>query len=388
MKTNDSGPLSGIKVIEVAGIGPGPMCGMLLADMGAEVLLLERMTQSDVGLPRPRDCELTHRGKRSIAMDLKSPEAVSLALDLIDSADVMIEGFRPGTMERIGLGPDICMARNERLIYSRMTGYGQDGPMSSYAGHDLNYISLSGVLHAIGRSGQAPTPPLNLIGDFAGGALLLAFGITCALNERARSGKGQIIDASMVEGASLLMTPFFGLYAANLHNKERGQNLLDSGSPFYDVYLTADGKYVAFGAIEHKFRKVFAEKTGFSEELILAGDDPATWGSLRDGLKSFFLTRTCDEWCALLQYSDACLTPVLSADQVAAHSHHVYRESFGVWNGILQPAPAPRFSRTPAKYAGPPPAAGEGGLTLAKNWGIDLKSIQKLREKGTINCHE
>lgn len=378
------GPLAGIRVVEFAGIGPGPMCGMLLADMGAQVLLLERREPAELGLPRPRSAELVHRGKRSIAVDLKRPEGVALALDLVGAADVLVEGFRPGVMERLGLGPDACLARRPSLVYGRMTGYGQSGPMRDAAGHDLNYIALSGALRAIGRAGQPPTPPLNLVGDYAGGAMSLAWGIACALVERATSGRGQVIDAAMVEGAALLMTPFFGLQAAGMHDGPRGANLLDSGAPHYDVYRCACGEYVAFGAIERKFRAAFAERIGLPKDSLDALDDPATWPAAKAQLSALFASRTQAAWCALLDGSDACVTPVLSGAQLAAHPHAVARGSLPQHGGIVQPAPAPRLSRTPGAIDGAPPATGEGGVAVAAAWGIDATRLQALQAAGVV----
>lgn len=373
------GPLAGIRVVEFAGIGPGPMCGMLLADMGADVLLIERMVPVDMGLPRPRRFELLHRGKRSIAIDLKQDEGVALAADLAAAADVLIEGFRPGAMERLGLGPEACMARQPALVYGRMTGYGQSGPLSHIAGHDLNYISLSGVLHATGRAGHEPTPPLNLVGDYAGGAMTLAFGIACALAERGRSGLGQVIDASMAEGAALLATSFFGLQAAGMHDAPRGCNLLDSGAPFYDVYACADGEYVAFAAIEPKFRAVFAERAGLPHDALSGLEDPATWPAAKTMLGALFATQTQQAWCELLEDTDACVTPVLSYGQAPAHRHNAARGSFAVRDGIAQPTPAPRLSRTPGAIATPPPREGEGGLAMALAWGICGGRLDRLQ---------
>lgn len=373
--TARQGPLKGIRVVEIAGIGPGPVCGMLLADMGADVLLVERDVQSDTGIARPRRFEVAHRGKSSIALNLKSAEAKALAAALIDVADVVIEGFRPGTMERLGLGPDQCLARNPRLVYGRMTGYGQTGPLAHAAGHDLNYISLTGALHAIGRAGHPPTPPLNLIGDYAGGSMLLALGITSALLERERSGRGQVIDAAMAEGAAILMAPFFGMYAAGLNNKPRGENLLDSGAPFYDVYECADGRYVAFGAIERKFRQVFSERTGFPLKVLLDGDDRSTWPALRQSLSQFFLQKTRAAWCDLLEDQDACVTPVLAPTEVAGHRQNQSRQTFVDSNGMVQPSAAPRFSRTPAGTQEEPPEPGSGGAARALAWGVDRERL-------------
>ena len=378
------GPLAGIRVVEFAGIGPGPMCGMLLADMGAEVLLLERTVPSDIGLPRPRRFELPHRGKRSIEVDLKQPEGIALAKDLVAAADVLIEGFRPGTMERLGLGPDVLMALRPTLVYGRMTGYGQTGPMSKVAGHDLNYISLSGVLAATGRADQPPTPPLNLVGDYAGGAMSLALGIAFALVERSRSGLGQVIDASMVEGAALLMTSFFGLYGSGMHTAERGRNLLDSGAPFYDVYRCADGEYIAFAPIEKKFRAVFAAKVGLAPELLLQWDDEAHWPAAKQMLCALFATRSQQAWCALLEDTDSCVTPVLRPDQLADHRQNQARGMLTVREGIAQPAPAPRLSRTPGAIANAPPEPGEGGAATAIAWGIAADRLQRLQAEQVI----
>ncbi len=374
------GPLAGIRVLELAGIGPGPMCGMLLADMGAEVLLVERPEPAGTGIARPRSHELVHRGKQSMVVDLKQPRGVALVADLAFSADVLIEGFRPGTMERLGLGPEACLARHPGLIYGRMTGYGQTGPLGQAAGHDLNYIALSGALHAIGRAGQPPAPPLNLLGDYAGGSMSLAFGIASALVERQRSGLGQVIDASMVEGAALLMTSMYGLYDAGIHTEARGSNLLDGGAPFYNVYTCADGADIAFAAIEHKFRVVFADRTGLPHDALLRLDDPALWGEGRALLATLFASRTRDEWCALLEDTDACITPVLSHREVPAHRHNAARASFISNGGVTQPGPAPRLSRTPGEVSGPPPAPGAGGNAMAIAWGIDAARLEDLRE--------
>jgi alpha-methylacyl-CoA racemase len=370
-----TGPLAGIRVVEFAGIGPGPLCGMLLGDLGAEVLLVERAEPADIGIPRPRRFEVPHRGKDSLKLDLKTVLAREVAADLIKAADVLIEGFRPGTMERLGLGPEECLTRNPGLVYGRLTGYGQSGPLAAVAGHDLNYISLAGVLHATGRAGGPPTPPLNLVGDYAGGSMLLAFGITSALVERAQSGRGQVIDAAMVEGASLLMSSFFGMHAAGLNTRPRGENLLDGGAPFYDVYECADGRYVAFAAIEHKFRSVFAERTGFPELALLQADDWKNWPAVRAALQAFFAKRSRDEWCELLEDCDACVTPVLAAEEVAHHRHNVERGTFPAWGGAVQPAPAPRFSRTSTGRPLLPPEPGERGSARAIEWGISQERL-------------
>ena len=380
------GPLAGVRVVELAGIGPGPMCGMLLADMGAHVLLVERLEPAKVGIARPRRYELPHRGKRSLAVDLKHADGVALVADLVAAADVLIEGFRPGTMERLGLGPQSCMARHPGLVYGRMTGYGQDGPLQEVAGHDLNYLALSGVLHALGPAEGKPAAPLNLLADYAGGALNLAFGIACALVERNRSGLGQVIDAAMVEGAAVLMTSIFGMYAAGLHTAPRGHNLLDGGAPHYATYACADGAYIAFAAIEPKFRAVFAERTGLPAEALARLDDPATWPQGRAMLAELFATRTRREWCELLEDTDTCVTPVLDRDEAPRHPHNVARGSFVEHDGLLQPAPSPRFSRTPGAVADPPPPRGAGGEATALTWGIPAARLHGLRATGVIGA--
>lgn len=365
-----SGPLAGLRVVEFAGIGPGPVAGMFLADLGAEVLLLERTAPADIGIARERRFEVPHRGKSSLALDLKQPAALALARGIVERSEVLIEGFRPGTMERLGLGPEACLATNPGLVYGRITGYGQSGPLAQRAGHDLNYISLSGVLHAIGRAGQPPTPPLNLVGDYAGGSMLLACGILAALLERSRSGRGQVVDAAMVEGSALLMASYFGMLAEGLVSERRGENLLDSGAPYYDVYACADGRYIAFAAIEPKFRTVFAERTGFDAASLL-DEDRARWPALRAALARLFAGRTRDEWCALLLDSDACVTPVLSPGEAPAHPHNAGRAVFcASLEGNAEPAPAPRFSRTPSGLPRTPPEAGRGGAATAQAWGV------------------
>ena len=366
------GPLAGIKVVEFAGIGPGPMCGMLLADLGAAVLRIDRTAPSGLGIERPARFDLLQRGKRAIAIDLKRPAGLALARAVLARADASIEGFRPGTMERIGLGPEESLAANPRLVYGRVTGFGQDGPLASAAGHDLNYIALAGALHAIGRAGAPPTPPLNLLGDYAGGALLLAFGIVCALLSARQSGRGQVVDAAMIDGAAALMTPFFGLFAAGLHDGPRGTNLLDSGAPFYDVYRCADGEYVAIAAIEAKFRSVLVARlasAGVATEGLVGFDDRARWPELRRRLGEIFAERPRADWCALLEGSDACFAPVLAPAEAAAHPHHVARATFVHIDGIEQPAPVPRFSATPpALPNGPRPD--DDGRDLALAWGV------------------
>ena len=376
------GPLKGLKVLEFEAIGPGPFAGMLLADMGADVIVVDRPEESGLGIRMARSTQILMRGKRSVTLDLKSRSGVDAALALIDKADALIEGFRPDVMERLGLGPDIALARNPRLVYGRMTGWGQDGPLAARAGHDINYIALAGVLSAFGRAGQAPAPPLNLVGDFGGGGMLLGFGIACGLVESLRSGKGQVVDAAMVEGASLLAAMFAGLLATRQWQEERGSNILDSGSPWYDAYETKDGKYVSIGAIEPKFYADLLKRLGLAAEPLPKQNDVARWPELRTRFTAVFKTKTRDDWCVVFEGSDACFAPVLTMTEAKRHPHNVARESFVTVAGIEQAAPAPRFSRTPAEIRGAPPERGEGGRAALADWGFAVTEIERLRSLG------
>jgi alpha-methylacyl-CoA racemase len=371
------GPLAGFRIIEFAGIGPAPMASMLFADLGASVLRVDRLTPSGLGVDMPARFALLERSRPSVAIDMKHSAGVALTLELISKADALIEGFRPGTMERLGLGPDVAFARNPRLVYGRMTGWGQTGPLSQAAGHDLNYLALTGALAAIGRAGSKPTPPLNLAADFGGGALYLAFGVACALLEAQRSGKGQVVDAAMTEGAASLMTMFYGLYAAGLQRLERGTNLLDTGSAIYDTYECSDGLFISVAAIELKFRKVLFECLG----LPYTTDDGA---ETKAKLEELFRTRTRDEWCTLLEGTDACFAPVLTMAEAPHHPHNVARGSFVEVDGVLQPGPAPRFSRTQAIRPTPPQAPGEGTRSALAAWGIAGKRIAALLAGGVV----
>jgi len=371
------GPLAGFRIVEFAGIGPGPFAAMLFADLGAEVIRLDRVTPNGLGVDMPVRFDLLVRSRRSVALDLKSPDGIALAGDLVAKADALIEGFRPGTMERLGLGPDEALKRNPRLVYGRMTGWGQSGPLAQAAGHDINYLALSGGLHAIGRAGSKPTPPLNLTADFGGGALYLAFGIACAMIEAQKSGKGQVVDAAMTEGAASLMTMFYGLYAAGLHKLERGTNLLDSGSAIYETYECADGRFVSIAPIELKFREVLFEKLG----VAFTADDGA---SLRGKLEALFKTRSRDEWCALLEGTDACFAPVLSMAEAPHHPHNVARGTFVEVDGVMQPGPAPRFSRTPSIRPTPPREKGDGTRSTLAAWGIAHDRIEALLARGVL----
>ena len=375
------GPLSGFKIVEIAGIGPAPMCAMLLADLGATVLRVERMRASGLGIDKPSRFEIMNRSRHAIAVDLKHRDGVETVLRLAASADAFIEGFRPGVTERLGIGPDACLKRNPRLVYGRMTGWGQSGPLAQAAGHDLNYIALTGVLHAIGRAGEKPTPPLNLVGDFGGGALYLALGIACGLLEAQRSGKGQVVDAAMTDGAASLMTMFFGMRAAGQITTERGTNILDSGAFFYEVYECADGKHVAVAPIEDKFlaelfRLIEVDPKGFPAKLDAKG-----WPAAKDKLDAVFKTKTREEWCRLLEGSDACFAPVLALDEAPDHPHNKARGTFVTVDGIVQPAPAPRFSRTPAATPTPPEAPASAVL---RDWGFGDAEIAALREVGAV----
>ena len=341
------GPLSGIKIVELAGIGPGPMAAMMMADMGATVLRVERAEASGLGVQRPLNCDITLRSRKAIALNLKDPAHRDRVLRLVEEADVLIEGFRPGVTERLGLGPDDCFARNEKLVYGRMTGFGQEGPMAQAAGHDLNYIAMTGALAAIGRADQPPTPPLNLVGDYGGGALYLVVGVLAALLETRGSGKGQVVDAAMVDGAANLMAAPFGMFAAGLLTKTRGANVLDSGSYFYDSYECADGKYVSVAAIEPKFHAEMLELMELDPSIVTKQMDRADWPRLKRIIADRFMTKTRDEWVAVMGGSDACFAPVLEMDEVADDPHNKVRGTFIEIDGVVQPAPAPRFSRTP-----------------------------------------
>jgi alpha-methylacyl-CoA racemase len=376
------GPLEGIRVLEFEAIGPGPFAGMLLADLGADVLVLDRPADADLGLKRERWYDVMMRGKRSVTLDLKSPTARDAVFALLEKADALIEGFRPGVMERLGLGPEAALARNPKLVYGRMTGWGQDGPLAARAGHDINYIALAGVLHAFGRNGEAPVPPLNLVGDFGGGGMLLALGIACGLLEAGRSGKGQVVDAAMVEGASLLAAMFSGFIAAKNWSEERGVNILDTGAPWYDVYETRDGKYVSIGSIEAKFYADLLSRLNLRSEDLPGQYERARWPELRAAFAGAFKKKTRDEWSRVFEGSDACFAPVLSFSEARRHPHNLSRKAFIELAGVEQPAPAPRFSRTPGAARGAPPERGEGGAAALADWGFSAAEVERLRSRG------
>ncbi len=378
-----AGPLTGYKVIELAGIGPGPFAAMMLADLGAEVIMVERTAAAATSSKGPRDIAL--RGRRSIALDLKQREGVDALLRLIDSADVLIEGFRPGVMERLGVGPDLCLERNPKLVYGRMTGWGQTGPYALTAGHDINYISLAGVLAHIGRAGEGPVPPLNLVGDFGGGAMFLVAGVLAALLEAQRSGAGQVVDAAMIDGAAMLMTMFWSMRSLGIFDEtQRGSNLLDSGAPYYDVYRCADGEYVSVGAIEPQFYALLLDKAGLADDPRFARqNDRKAWPEMKQALTEVFASKTRAEWCALLEYTDACFAPVLRMSEAAQHRHNVERQGYVEIDGVVQPAPAPRFSRTPAG-AGSPPAFGQDTRAVLSEIGLPEDEIDALYKSGAV----
>ncbi|WPC67961.1 CaiB/BaiF CoA-transferase family protein [Rhodoferax ferrireducens] len=358
-----AGPLSGLRIVEFAGIGPGPFCAMVLADMGADVV---RIARPGVAID-PND--VLARSRTVFNLDLRDPQALEQVLSLIERADALIEGYRPGVMERLGLGPDVCCARNPRLVYGRMTGWGQHGPLAQAAGHDINYIAISGALHAIGRSGESPVPPLNYVGDFGGGAMLLAVGLLSALLEAGRSGRGQVVDAAMSDGAALMSAMIYGFKSAGQWSNQRGENLLDGGAFFYDTYACADGRFVAIGAIEHQFYALLREHCGIAEDPVFDDQmDRAAWPLLKLRLAQVFRSRTRDEWCALLEGSDACFAPVLDWDEAPRHPHNAARATFLELDGVLQPAPAPRFDRTPAAMP-VSSLAGTSEAVLAR-WGV------------------
>jgi alpha-methylacyl-CoA racemase len=378
------GPLAGITVIELAGIGPGPFCGMMLADMGADVIRVDRAGTVTGGDPSRPPADLLARGRRSVGVDLKSPEGVEVVLSLVEKADALIEGFRPGVTERLGLGPDACLARNPRLTYGRMTGWGQDGPYASAAGHDINYIALAGALEPIGRAGGPPTVPLNLVGDFGGGGMLLAFGIACGIIEAQRSGQGQVIDAAMVDGAASLMTMFHSFRAMGIWNDERGTNMLDSGAHYYDTYETADGKYVSIGSIEPQFYAELLRLTGLEGGELPHQNDRAQWPALKERLAEVFKAKTRDEWDAIMEHTDVCYAPVLSIPEATQHPHNVARGTFVEVADVPQPGPAPRFSRTQADVPAPPAHPGQHTDEVLAGIGMDAEAIAKLRASGAI----
>ena len=378
------GPLRGVKIIELAGIGPCPMCAMLLAELGADVVRVDRPVDSGLGIGMAPEHRLLHRSRPSIAVDLKHPDGVETVLRLVDGADALIEGFRPGVTERLGIGPEDCAARNPGLVYGRVTGWGQDGPLAGAAGHDLDYIALTGALDAIGRRGAPPTPPLNLVGDFGGGALYLALGVVAALYEARESGRGQTVDAAMIDGAASLMTSAYALRAAGVGDGPRGENVLDGGAHFYEVYETSDGRYVAIAPVEPKFYAELLERIGLDPGDAPHSMDRADWPASKAQLAARFRTRTRDEWCEVLEGTDACFAPVLGMDEAHRHPHNAARATFVERDGIVQPNAAPRFDRTPGGIRCSPPAPASGTRAVLADWGFTAAEIDDLAARGVV----
>ncbi len=381
------GPLAGYRIIEMAGIGPGPFTAMLLADMGAEVIRVDRRESADLGMPgREPRFEVLNRGRKSLAVDLKSDEGRGIVKRLVAKADALIEGFRPGVMERLGLGPDELMKINPKLVYGRMTGFGQEGPLAPAAGHDINYIAISGALHAIGRKGDKPVPPLNLVGDFGGGAMFLAFGLVCALLEASKSGKGQVVDAAMVDGASYLMALMYGMHAQGVWADQRGVNVLDTGAPWYDVYETKDGKWLSVGAIEARFYAELLQRLGLDASKLPKQHDRSKWADLRQLFTETIKSKTRGEWEKIFEGSDACVAPVLSLAEVDAYPHNKIRGTFITRDGVKQPGPAPRFSRTQCEIGAPPAKRGMDSEAVLAAWGFGSDEIADLASRGVIGA--
>jgi alpha-methylacyl-CoA racemase len=372
------GPLSGLKVVEFAGIGPGPFCGMLLSDLGADVVRIDRK-----GGRGGAKSDVTSRGRRSVALDLKTPEAIEACLTLIEGADILFEGFRPGVMERLGLGPDVALKRNPKLVFGRMTGWGQTGPYANAAGHDMNYIAISGALAAIGTADK-PIPPLNLVGDFGGGALYLAFGLLAGVIHARATGQGQVIDCAMSDGAASLMAMFYGFKAAGMWSDTRRSNLLDGGAHFYDTYQCSDGKWIAIGSIEPQFYALLLEKTGITDPDFQQQMNREKWPELRAKLAEVIAGKTRDEWSAIMDGTDVCFGPVLGLDEAASHPHNAARATFVEIEGVTQPAPAPRFSATPGKIQFPPAAIGAHNESALADWGFAPGQIETLKAAGAL----
>jgi alpha-methylacyl-CoA racemase len=380
------GPLAGVRVLEIAGIGPGPFAAMMLADMGADVVRVDRASSVRGGDPADPPKDVMGRGRRSVGVDLKDPDGVATVLALVERADALIEGFRPGVTERLGIGPDECLARNPRLVYGRMTGWGQDGPMASMAGHDMNYISIAGALGAIGRPDERPQPPLNLVGDFGGGGMLLAFGLVCGLLEARTSGRGQVVDAAMVDGTATLTAFIHGMMAMGAWTDERGANLLDTGAPYYEVYECADGRFLSVGAIEPQFYAALLDGLGLADDPDFAHqNDRARWPHQKERLAEVIRAKPRDEWAAIFDGTDACVAPVLSLGEAPRHPHTVARGTFVEHHGVVQPAPAPRFSRTSAAVDRPPAHAGQHTDEVLAEWEVaDADRVAELRRGGAV----
>ncbi len=374
------GPLKGLKILEMAGIGPGPFCAMMLADMGADVIRIDRLKQKGSG----HRANVLNRGRRSIALDLKNPAAIETVLRLVEQADALIEGFRPGVMERLGLGPDICLQRNPKLIFGRMTGWGQNGPLAQAAGHDINYISVAGALGAMGYSDRPPSPPLNLVGDFGGGAMYLLTGVLAALLERNSSGQGQVIDAAMTDGTASLLSPFYGLMAMGMWTTDRHSNKLDGAAHYYGSYECSDGNYISIGSIEPQFYALLLDKCEIEDEEFLAQHDQQGWPILREKLTALFRTKTRSEWCELMEGTDVCFAPVLDLGEAPGHPHNIARGTYIDIDGVTQPAPAPRFSRTQSEVQSQAAMVGEHTEQILADWGYDESEIEQLRSTNAI----
>ena len=374
------GPLKGLKIIEMAGIGPGPFCGMVLADLGAKIIRVDRA--SAIGTGSKQDA--SNRGKKSIAVDLKSEEGVEVVLKLVETADAIFEGFRPGVMERLGLGPEVCSKRNERIVFGRMTGWGQEGPLANAAGHDINYISLTGALAAIGRPGSPPVPPLNLIGDFGGGGMLLALGLLAALLESKESKKGQVVDAAMTDGSALLMTMIYSMYSSGMWKTSMGSNLLDGGSHFYDTYECKDGKFISLGSIEPQFYALLCQIAELDESIFGKQMSRDSWPEQKEAIKKIILDKTRDEWCELMEGTDVCFAPVLDMSEAPKHPHNVERKTFIDLEGVTQPAPAPRFSRTEPEVVSSPSVVGEHTDEVLTSIGFSDEDINTLKTSGAV----
>ena len=374
------GPLKGLKIIEMAGIGPGPFCGMVLADLGAEIIRVDRASAIGTGSKQ----EPSNRGKKSIAVDLKAKEGVEVVLKLVETADAIFEGFRPGVMERLGIGPEVCMARNNRIVFGRMTGWGQEGPLANAAGHDINYISLSGALAAIGRPGSPPVPPLNLIGDFGGGGMLLALGLVAALLESKESKKGQVVDAAMTDGSALLMTMIYSMQSSGMWKTTMGSNLLDGGSHFYDTYECKDGKFISIGSIEPQFYALLCQIAELDEKVFSKQMSRDLWPEQKEEIKKVFLKKTRDEWCELMEGTDVCFAPVLDMSEAPQHPHNKERKTFIDLEGVTQPAPAPRFSRTEPEVVSSPSIVGEHTNEVLSSIGLSEEDISTLKTSGAV----
>jgi alpha-methylacyl-CoA racemase len=377
------GPLKGMKVVMVGGIGPGPFCAQMLADMGADIIRIDKKGEPRIAFIQKK-FDILHRNIRSVTIDFKKKEGIEAALKLIDKAEAIIEGFRPGVMEKLGLGPDICLKRNPKLIFGRMTGWGQEGPLAQAAGHDINYIALTGALHAIGKAGEKPVVPLNIVGDFGGGSLFLAFGIMCGVYEARQSGKGQVVDAAVVDGTSALMGAFYGLKAAGIWSDNRGTNILDGGAQFYDTYETSDGKYISLGSLEPQFYKLLLKLAEIDDPVFKNQLDIFKWPEMKEKLAVIIKSKTRDEWCEIMEGTDVCFAPVLSFDEAINHPHNVEREVFIDVDGVMQPAPAPRFSRTKPEVRWGAPDPGDHNDSAFSDWGFSADELNMLNKEDVI----